>query len=150
MKEFLKSIQTKLATVTDLKYVDEDWGQLDDYSPNPPVKWPCCLIDLDNAVYTNLGIDRSATPQNRQQATASVVFKYANMKLTRTSSKAPESQKDNAWLLHEIIEKSHEVLHGFRPTPESGVLLRTTWRKVKRDDGIQVFLVTYTFGLNNV
>ena len=45
MKVILQNIQNKLTSeVTDLNYVDEDCGQLNMYQP--PVKWPCCLIDI--------------------------------------------------------------------------------------------------------
>lgn len=41
MNVLLTDVQDRLISqVTDLKYVDEDWGQLDDYSPHFPVKWP--------------------------------------------------------------------------------------------------------------
>ena len=46
MKNSLESIQQLLQAIEGLKYVDEDWGQLDYYSPNFPVQWPCVLIRI--------------------------------------------------------------------------------------------------------
>ena len=148
--DFLKTIQDKLEEVTELKYIDEDWGQLDYYSPNFPVQWPCCLIDVTGAMFSNIGNDRAAKPQNRQQGTVNVSFTFANLKLTNTSLKAPATQKNNAWKLYEIMQKAHEVLQGLRPDDHCGSLIRSGFRRVKRDDGVQQYQVIYTVGLSNV
>ncbi|WP_190304354.1 hypothetical protein, partial [Flavobacterium branchiophilum] len=99
MKQVLENILNKLSEVTELKYIDENWGQLDYYSPNMPVKWPCCLIDISDVNYSNLGVDRNAVPQNRQLGKATVKLTLANLKLTNTSMQAPQTQKDQAWLI---------------------------------------------------
>jgi hypothetical protein len=150
MKQFLEGIETKISEVPGINYIDEDWGQLDDYSPNTPVKWPCCLIDLSHVDFSDIGIDKKAIPQNRQQATGSVTLNFANLKLTNTSFKAPKTQKDNAWYIHELIEKTHGVVHGFLPVMGSGKLMRKSFKRVKRDDGIQQYQVIYTIGIHNV
>ena len=150
MKEILESIQNRLMTVNELKYVDEDWGQLSDYSSRPPVKWPCSLIDFASAEYSNIGIDKSATPRNRQQATGAISITFANLKITNTSGKAPVGQKNDAWQLHEVIEVAHGILQGFKPTAHCGALVRSGFRRVKRDDGIQQYQVIYTMGIHNV
>lgn len=147
---FLETIQDKLEEVTELKYIDEDWGQLDYYSPNFPVQWPCCLIDITGAMFSNIGNDRSVKPQNRQQGTINISFTFANLKLTNSSIKAPATQKNNAWKLYEIMQKAHEVLQGLRPVEQCGVLVRSGFRRIKRDDGVQQYQVIYTVGINNV
>ncbi|MXV37691.1 hypothetical protein GO491_03200 [Flavobacteriaceae bacterium Ap0902] len=88
MKALLLQLQERIAEISDIKYVDEDWGQLDYYSPNMPVQWPCCLIDIQSVDYSNLGIDLNKTPKNRQNARIQIAFTLANMKLTNTSMKA--------------------------------------------------------------
>lgn len=150
MKQLLLNLETQMSTVTALQYIDEDWGQLDDYGPHTPVKWPCCLVDFADADYSDIGTDRSATPQNRQQATGSITFNFANMKIGNSSKNAPINQKDQAYLLLEIIEDAHKKIHGFRPEDNSGSLIRKSFRRIKRDDGIQQYRVVYTISLNNV
>ena len=39
MKALLEKIQQKVSEITELKYIDENWGQLDYYSPNMPVQY---------------------------------------------------------------------------------------------------------------
>ena len=149
MKQTLLSIQNKIAEVTQLKYVDEDWGQLDYYSPNPPVKWPCALIDIGGVNYENIGRDRTAAPVNRQTGTGYVNITIANLKLTNSSKMAPQTQKDQAFATHEIIQQVHNILHGWSPDGASA-LIRTNFSRTKRDDGIQEYNISYSFGITNV
>ncbi len=150
MKVILQNIQTILATIPELKYIDEDWGQLDDYSPNPPTQFPLVLLDIGSLQYSDISKDRSAIPVNRQMATGTIVLSIANLKLTNTSFKAPQTQKNAAWSIWDIIEKVHQKLHGISVESSVGAMMRTAMRKVKRDDGIQEYEVTYTIGMTNV
>lgn len=150
MKIVLQNIQNVLSTIPELKYIDEDWGQLDDYSPNPPTTFPLTLIDIGSLQYSDIGKDRNATPQNRQMATGIIVISIANLKLTNTSSRAPQTQKDQAWSIWDIVESVHQKLHGIILGGCMGALMRVAMRKVKRDDGIQEYEVTYTIGVSNV
>lgn len=150
MKFVLQTIQNILQSLPELKYIDEDWGQLDDYSPNPPTQFPLALIDIGNLQYSDIGKDRTATPQNRQMATGTIVISIANLKLTNSSARAPQTQKDKAWAIWDIVESVHTKLHGVVVGGAAGAMMRTNMRKVKRDDGIQEYEVTYTIGISNV
>mgnify|MGYP000935226070 CR=1 FL=1 len=150
MKQIILNIQSRLDSIPELNYVDEDWGQLDYYSPNFPVQWPCVLIDVPNASFSEIGKDRKAIPFQRQQAVIEFSFTVANLKLTNTSSQAPLSQKNNGWSIWDLIEDVHKKLQGFRPEGCSGVLIRTGSVRVKRDDGVQEYTITYNCGLNDV
>ncbi|WP_264522157.1 hypothetical protein [Flavobacterium sp. N1994] len=150
MKAVLQNIQSILTNVPQLKYIDEDWGQLDDYSPNPPTQFPLVLIDIGSLQYSDISKDRSLTPVNRQMATGTIVLSIANLKLTNTSARTPQSQKDNSWSIWDIVEDIHKKLHGISVEGSAGAMMRTNIRKVKRDDGIQEYEVTYTIGITNV
>jgi hypothetical protein len=149
-KQVLKSIQDILTTIPELKYIDEDWGQLDDYSPNPPTQFPLALIDIGSLQFSDIGRDATASPQNRQMATGTIVISIANLKLSNTSARAPQSQKNNAWSIWDIVQSVHEKLHGVKVESSAGAMMRTAMRKVKRDDGIQEYEITYTIGVTNV
>lgn len=149
MKQTLLSIQNKIAEVTQLKYVDEDWGQLDYYSPNPPVKWPCALIDIGTVTFDNIGRDRTADPKNRQTGQGIVNITVANVQLSNSSFNAPLSQKNNAFATHTIINEIHKKIHGWSPDGASA-LIRTNLSRTKRDDGIQEYNISYSFGLTHV
>ena len=151
MNTIIQNIQDKLTLVTGLNYVDEDWGQLDYYSPNFPVKWPCALIDVTGASFDNIGIDKTATPRNRQNSEDAILsITVANLKLTNTSSMSPQPQKDQAWSIWTLIEDIHKELQGFNPEAYAGKLIRKSFARVKRDDGVQEYTIMYSFSLNNV
>lgn len=150
MKAFLETVQTKLTAVTELQYIDEDWGQLDSYSPNPPAKFPCALIDITSMVFSNIGKDNTANPINRQMTEGTITFIIADLKLSNTSQRAPQTQKDNAWKIWDILDKVHKQVHGWKPTEDSGSLMRTAHKRIRRDDGIQEYQVTYSMSKANV
>ncbi|SZD72764.1 Uncharacterised protein [Candidatus Ornithobacterium hominis] len=150
MKPILQNIQTRIAQIPEIKYVDEDWGQIDYYSPNMPVQWPCCLIDLNNGQFSNISKDITKHPKERQNGTFAIKITVANMKLTNTSLKAPQRQKNNAWAIFELTEKIHQQLHGFSPANNCSKLIRTSFSRVMRDDGVQEYNILYTFEAHNV
>jgi len=150
MKIVLENIQKTIGTIPSLKYIDEDWGQLDDYSPNPPTKFPLALIDISNLDYSQIGTDRKAIPQNRQMATGTITITIANIRISNTSFISPKQQKDNVWGIWNIIEDIHKCLQGYRPDSNCRGMTRTNLRRVKRDDGIQEYEITYTVGVDNV
>lgn len=150
MKAVLENIQKQLAAIPELKYIDEDWGQLDDYSPHPPTQFPLALIDIGSLEFSHIGMDKKVVPQNRQMATGTIVISIANLRLTNTSFKSPKQQKNNVWDIWNIIECVHQQLHGFKPDCNSGAMMRANLRRIKRDDGIQEYEATYTVGISNV
>lgn len=150
MKPFLEVIQNKLATITALKHIDEDWGQMDSYSPNPPAKFPCALIDITSLNFSNIGKDNTANPINRQIGEGTITFILADLKLSNTSHRAPQSQKDNAWDIWTIIEDLHKTVHGWKPIEGSGALMRSGLKRIRRDDGIQEYQITYSIGFANI
>lgn len=150
MKEVLEHILERLSAIQELNYVSEDWGQLDSFGADCPVKWPCSLIDLQDGIYSDIGSSKQFNPANRQEGGINIGIKVANLRLTNPNSRAPQSHKDNAFKIHEVIEKVHQALHGYHPGGEHGALMRTSFRKISRGDGVQLYLVIYSFGAHNV
>lgn len=150
MESLLQAVQDRLNEVSDLKYIDENWGQLDYYSPNMPVMWPCCLIDINDGDFSNLGRDLEKTPKERQMGNFALKIIIANLKLGNTSLQATKSQKNNGWQVWRIMQKVHEKLHGFTPVEYSSKLIRRNFQRVLRDDGVQEYHITYIFEARNV
>ncbi|KMQ70230.1 hypothetical protein [Chryseobacterium koreense] len=149
METILTNIQQELTKVPALKYIDENWGQLTFYGSNIPVQWPCCLIGMQSAQFSDIGMDRSAKPVNRQEGNLTFEITIAKQKLTNTSLKAPNLQKIQAFEIWEIVEKVHETLQGFKPLPNCGKMVRTGFNSVRRDDGVQEIRVIYTAGIHD-
>lgn len=154
LQELISSI-TKSDDVTEplFKYVSEDWGQLDNYNgtgTRPPVKFPCCLISVLQASFTDLGPNYKKIPVNRQQGTYTIVLTVANEKLTNGSQSAPLSQQLSMWDIHRIKNRLHNKVHGWLPFEDQSPLLRQSERKMTRQENTQEYDVYYTIGLTGI
>lgn len=144
MKNTMKLIQEKISSISEVAYCDEDWGQLDFYGSQAPVKWPCVLIDLQNGTFSNIG---SGLQNGDMQLTLSI----ADVKLTPTSSKVPNTMKAKQWNILELEQTIHKIIHGWTPDVSiCGKLTRIASTKVKRDDGVTQRIVTYSFTIYGI
>ena len=150
MEAIINGIQQQIKVIDGIKHIDEDWGQLDYYSPNFPVKFPCVLIDVSETHFKDLGTDYTAKPANRQTAEMNVTITIANVRLTNSSGMAPVFQKNNARSIHKLIEDIHVKLHGKKAYEKTGVLLRKSLRRIKRDDGVQEYEIIYKLRIKDV
>jgi hypothetical protein len=137
MQQLLTALQARLQQqVPGLQYIDEDWGQLDYYSPHPPVQWPCALIDIATVQWSNQGAQLQA-------GIATVSITVANVKTTNTSSLAPMAQRNTAFAIHELLTQIHQALHAYLPAGGSSRMYRKSTQRTRRDDGIQQYQLTY-------
>lgn len=150
MKTLLEKIQQKVSEIAELKHIDENWGQLDYYSPNMPVQYPCALIDVQQVQFTNLGKDITKKPLQRQIGTVQIKITVANMRLTNSSMQAPRRQKEEVWAIWGIIEKIHQQLHGVSLLPNVSPLIRSSQSRTLRDDGVQEYEVYYSCEVQNI
>lgn len=105
MDKLIEAIQDRLeAKVPELQYIDEDWGQMDEYE-RPPVKYPCALIEVQDADYTDDG-------ELRQRGLVMVTIKLYFMRLSNTSNHAPQTQKNEARKNWGTCKKVNKTLHG--------------------------------------
>lgn len=142
MDELIQNFQTRLLEgVPELRYIDEDWGQLDYYDKFPPVKFPCALIDIQNGQFTDDG-------ELRQRGVLTVVVKLYLLRLSNTSNGAPQSQKNEAKKGWQVYKKVNQALHG-QDFLETGfnAPIRQSMQRIKRSDGIYERDIVYTIGV---
>lgn len=138
MKQLLTDILNRIKTdIPAIKYVDEDWGQLDNYSPNPPVQFPAAIVDCVNATYSNQG-------NLVQLGDVQVRIRIADLKLTNTSGRAPQTQRDNAFAIYNLLEEIHSKLHGWPTNKHYTRLIRQSLKRTVRNDGMRVHELIYT------
>lgn len=140
MKDLVQSFQNQLSPQElGLLYIDEDWGQMD-YYDYPPVKFPCALIEIQDAEYTNDG-------ELQQRGTLTIVLKLFLLKLSNTSNGAPQNQKEDAKKIWTILEEVNKRIHGQSFLSKGwGVPIRKKMQKIKRQDGIYQRNIIYTIG----
>lgn len=138
IKDALIAVQNKLVTIESLRYVAEDWGQLDNYEI-PPATFPCALVD-------GAEIDFSNGSRGRQQAVAKLTVRIGAIKKA-VSMQSPNSESEFSILdlLSEINSKLHG-LDGDRFSP----LTRLRVQKITRDDTIKEYVVTYEFSYTDL
>jgi hypothetical protein len=143
MKQLLTDIQSRLSAATHagnsplLAYVDLDWGQVDFYNGMPPVRFPCALIDVQSAEYSNEG-------QLMQIGHVAVQIRVVDMILSHTSAGATEEQREKAARVFDLLRETHRSLHGWTGTPAHyGRLVRKTLARVRRRDGLHEYTMTF-------
>lgn len=134
MKQIFLNIQERIADqVPTLRYIDKNWGQLN--IPQPPVQWPCCLIDLDS-------IDYSQATDRCRLSEASISLTVADQHTVRSSAKAPS--KSNAYDILDVITAIIEALEGYRVPDTTQALTRTRLQKTYSDQSYDVYTLTFT------
>lgn len=103
MKQIFLKIQQQLAAeVTDLRHIDRNWGQMN--YEQPPVQFPCALIDVESIAYSELS-------DGGQQAQATVSVSVCEQVLVRSSSQAPAPS--GAYAVVDTVERVHRALQGY-------------------------------------
>lgn len=145
MNQLLLDVQQRIVDyVPVVKYVDEDWGQLDDYSPNFPVKYPCVLVDCYSADYSNLG-------NLVQQGNCTIRLLIADLRLSNSSNAAPNSQKEKNASFYDTMKSIYTALHGWhRVGGNYTKLIRTAERRIKRDDGLKVHEMLFSVQIKDI
>ena len=134
MKNIFLAIQDRLSEIPALKYIDKDWGQL--RFENPPVKFPCALIDMANADFKQMG-------RGFQQGDADITVTVADIRLVRSSAMAP--RRENAYAVIDLLDEIHQALQLFSDGQHFSPMMRTNLQRVDMLDkeGAEVYVMTY-------
>lgn len=130
-KNLYLAIVTQLqAEVPELRWIDVDEGQLND--ENPPVAYPCALIDID---YPNC-TDES---ESLQLCTAKVTIRYAFKPSGSSSSAAPALNQEKSLERWDIVNKTYSALQGWE-TDETSSFSRRSQTNERRRDKLKVVI----------
>ena len=140
MKNVFVDIQELIKTVPGVRYVGEDWGQLN--FEQPPVNFPCVLIDLGDAEFSQAG-------QYTQRVVAPLNVTIADLRYNGLSAILPTQQRDREFEIFSLISNVNKVLHG-HGGEEYSRLCRISLRKMLREDAIREFVLTYKFAYTDM
>ena len=139
MKTILNAVMQRLkGQVTELRYISEDWGQLDYYETMPPVKFPCALVSIDRVIY-------SVEAKDRRKAVVSVVVRIADAPGVTGNAAAPESYRNRAFAIFDLLEEAGEALNGLSGETFKRFSLESIYR-TNRQDFIREYGMTFGTG----
>lgn len=133
-----------LREVPEIKYIDQDLGQLDYYNGSrPPVGFPAVLIDFSEATFEELGVN------NVQLATVTVNIRLAFTPYTSANNLQIGSFAEDALEFYELENKIHKALQGHNLTDDFRELYRMNAVTEKRDDAMRVRNIAYGVGFED-
>lgn len=135
LAKLFEKIITKIETdVTSVRFIDLDWNQLD--FENPPITYPCVLIDFPDTQFAQM--------QGYQEGTAIVRLKIIYRSFTATSNITPDANREAALAFFELEQDIYEA---FQAWYASGDLVNAAIRQnattEKRDDGLRVRVLEF-------
>jgi len=92
--------------VPEVKWIDQDFGQLEQFEYRPAVSFPCVLIDFPMAVYSNLA-------ERSQVAEITVQLRIGFSPFSQSNDKAPLEVREKALEYYQLEQKLFEAIHGF-------------------------------------
>lgn len=124
-------------TVPEIREIEQDLGQLENYETRPPVSFPCLLIDMGQFNFDDMG------GRNQQHADGQIVLRLADLAWSNSNSLTPAKIRAQALRFYEIEQKLHVALHGWRNTGFSKLLRRSSVPEQRNDTNIRVRIITY-------
>lgn len=135
MKDIFNAVLTALKDIPGL-YVAENWGQLN--IEQPPVNFPCTLIDLGDAKHTQLS-------RLAQQVDVGLQITLADIIYNGIDAGSPAMEKERELQIFDLIDAVHRNLQGLSGATFSP-LHRTGIEKTIREDSIREFVLYYRCG----
>lgn len=120
----------------DIRYIDQDVGQLDYYETRPPISWPAVLLDFGSFDFKDIG-------EHVQMGNGRVTLRLAFSPFSSANSLVPDITKEKALLFYEIEYRLHMALHAWEATDFSGNMVRRSAKTEMRDDPFRVRELQY-------
>lgn len=137
MKEILEAVMERLQEeVGNLRYIAEDWGQLDYYHDTPPVKFPCALVSMNRLQF------ESETRQTRR-ARMNILIRVADAPAVSATMAAPEQHTQQAFAIFDLMERIGNCLYGFGGDAFNELEQQEITR-YNREDAVREYAMTFT------
>lgn len=129
----LKRIQEQ---VPEVRYINQDLGQLENYEIRPAVSWPCVLLDFDDFDFSDAGNDLVQVGEGFVQVRVGLV------QYSQSDNLVPDNIRANSLKYFDVADRINKALHGWAPEGCSRLLRRKSVTE-KRDDDIRVKILRY-------
>ncbi len=131
---FLELCDYLTEKVPAIKWVDQDFGQLEE--PHPPVIFPCCLIDFQSTPYSELS-------NLAQLGMPTVTFRLGDNPLSSSQSGAPVLVRKKAVEFYQLEQDVYKAVQGFF-TVYTSPFNRVGADTERRNDNIRVRQLSFT------
>lgn len=137
MKATLNALFEQLATVDGLAWYDEDYGQIDTLTGDPPpVKFPCALVTV-NQQHTPLG-------GSRYDVKGNIIVRVAFDRLGDRPAKAGAVAHQATLNKLSIADAVRDALEGYENDEALGQLYIVEYLTEARNDGLSVKVIKFT------
>ena len=137
IKDLMDMLSDALPNV---KYIDKDWGQLG--MEQPPVGWPCILIDIED-------VDIRPLTDGNEQHKATVVLTVANKRTNSSSAHAPRTAKEKSMETIDLTDDIHRLVQNYAAEGAEYTPLREqSFFKLNDLPGAEVYAMRYVTKYN--
>lgn len=137
MKSIYNALLGQLQTISQLKYIDMDTGQLEvgfAETKRPPIAYPAALISI--AVNRQQDITEVS-----QLCNARVTVRIADDTAMRTA--AHQSERSRSLQVYDLVEEVRDALQGFTGKETFGPLSRQMQERERAGNGLFVYRLVF-------
>lgn len=132
----LESLIQHLASLSFVKWVDIDEGQID-VPERPAVAFPCVLLEMGYTGCESISV-------KTQRVKAEIGLRVAFHPVGATNANAPTIVRQKSLARFDQLQELHRHLQGWKPDGCLIPLRRTKAMPEQREDGIRVYQFIYT------
>jgi hypothetical protein len=137
-KLFLKLQSCIEAKCPDIRWIDLDLGQLENYEIRPAVSWPCVLIDFNQTSYDQM-------QNNRQLANLTFTVRLGFDQYSHTANTTPLPVKQKGLKYFRIEQSLYKAIQGFNADDLMQDCTRVNAATERREgDNFRVRVLTFT------
>jgi hypothetical protein len=140
MKEIFLAVTAQLKTITSLVWIDDDWGQADNYELRPEVDFPAALVSISYPNTDDLHEEGGGTQLVKAQVTIRLVFDGL---MGETSVAAPDEVRAAALARYDVAEAVHAAMQGFDNAGSMNAMSRASQISESRRDTYKVIRMVY-------
>jgi hypothetical protein len=144
MQNFFGQLYLNLAdhlknTVPEIRWIDQDFGQLERFKYRPEVAFPCALIDFIQATYSNMA-------ELSQIAEVAVNIRLGFAPFSQSYHAAPMDVKERALEYYTIEQRVFEAVQGWHNQFSQPFVRQsaTTEQRDNDEEGLRVRVLTFS------
>ena len=136
-------LQNRIKTeVPEIRYIEQDLGQLEVYEDRPAVSWPCVLLDFQVSEYRDQLL-------NVQDGDLVITVRIGHNPYSHSHNLAALEVREKALHYYELENKVYKALQGFEHEDFFNPLSRKNAATEKRDDPFRVRVLTFDCGIED-